>query len=83
MHEAFEHAAKLYPNNNCLGWREQDPTTGKWSNYKWMDYKTVHKRKTDFGCGIKHLHDKAGVRTTCPCAHRVLDADPPVPAGYG
>ena len=68
MYEAFEHSSKLYPNNNCLGWREQDKTTGAWSKYKWMDYKTVHQRKTDFGAGLMHLHKQAGVSTEFPHA---------------
>ncbi|TGZ77728.1 long-chain-fatty-acid-CoA ligase/ protein binding protein [Ascodesmis nigricans] len=64
MYEAFESSSSRFANNNCLGWREQDPNTRAWGPYKWMDYKTVHRRKNELGAGIVHLHKEAGITAT-------------------
>lgn len=56
--------AHKWPDNRCLGWRVQDKLTGVWNPYIWMDYKTVNKRRTDFGAGIAYLHSSHGVRQT-------------------
>ncbi|MCJ1285327.1 hypothetical protein MMC26_004667 [Xylographa opegraphella] len=60
-HEMFEHAVFLYPEARCLGHRPFDTVMQEWGPYQWMDYKTVHKRKTNFGAGIVELHKKAGI----------------------
>lgn len=57
--EAFEAACRKWPDNKCLGWREQDKKTGVWGPYLWIDYKTVLKRRTDLGAGLIHLHESA------------------------
>lgn len=61
MHEAFEAASKKYPDNKCLGWREQDKKTRKWGPYQWMDYKTVQQRRLDLGAGIVQVHEELGL----------------------
>lgn len=61
MFKAFEAASRKWPDNKCLGWREQDKKTGVWGPYLWMDYQTVQKRRTDFGAGLVHLHQSIGL----------------------
>lgn len=61
MWDAFSSAVVKYPDNNCLGWREQDAKSKKWGPYQWIDYKTVYNRSTNFGAGLVRLHQQAGV----------------------
>lgn len=61
IHEMFEASCQKYPNNKMLGWRERDVASNTWSAYKWLDYKTVNKRRADFGAGLRYLHEKVGV----------------------
>ncbi|KAI5787130.1 hypothetical protein EDC01DRAFT_174288 [Geopyxis carbonaria] len=61
MFQAFEAAVRKYPNNKCLGWREQDKATKKWGPFVWMDYKTMHSRKNNLGSGLMYLNRKHGV----------------------
>ncbi|MCJ1296415.1 hypothetical protein MMC34_007981 [Xylographa carneopallida] len=60
-HEMFEHAVFLYPDARCLGHRPFDTIKQEWGPYQWMDYKTVHRRKTQFGAGIVELHKRADI----------------------
>lgn len=60
----FEHAARHYPDNRLLGWRAKDPMTGSYGPFQWMDYKTVHERRKNFGAGLRYLHEKIGVTDT-------------------
>lgn len=61
IHEMFEHATNHYANNRMLGWRERDPGSGAYGPFVWMDYKTVHERRKNFGAGLRVLHEKIGV----------------------
>ncbi|KAG0634663.1 hypothetical protein HOY80DRAFT_894542 [Tuber brumale] len=61
IHDAFEAACQKWPNNKCLGWREQENVTGPWGPYIWMDYKTVQKKRADIGAGLSYLHIAHGV----------------------
>lgn len=55
------HTGQKWPKNNCLGWREQNKTTGAWGPYVWMDYETVQKKRADIGAGLSYLHAIHGV----------------------
>ncbi|CCX31992.1 hypothetical protein FPQ18DRAFT_321625 [Pyronema domesticum] len=61
MFEAFEGSCRKYPNNKCLGWRDQDKIKKTWGPYQWIDYKTVQERRTNLGMGLRYLHQKAGI----------------------
>ena len=55
------YTGQKWPNNNCLGWRERDKTTGAWGPYIWMDYETVQKKRANIGAGLSYLHAIHGV----------------------
>ncbi|PWW74817.1 acetyl-CoA synthetase-like protein [Tuber magnatum] len=61
VHDAFEAACQKWPNNNFLGWREQNNTTGSWGPYVWMGYETVQRKRADIGAGLSYLHTAHGV----------------------
>ncbi|CAZ84956.1 unnamed protein product [Tuber melanosporum] len=61
IYDAFEAACQKWPNNKCLGWREQKNATGPWGPYVWMDYETVQKKRADIGAGLSYLHTVHGV----------------------
>ncbi|KAI9894809.1 MAG: hypothetical protein M1814_000028 [Vezdaea aestivalis] len=63
-HELFEQTARQLPNKKGLGWRPYDPLTKSYGQYEWMDWATVHQRKTNFGVGIVDLHRRIGVTGT-------------------
>lgn len=52
--------AQRYATQRMLGWRERDPETNTWSPYIWMDYKTVHERRKNFGAGLRYVHEQHG-----------------------
>jgi len=60
-HDAFESTAKLVPKNKCLGHRPWNPATRTFGEYVWEDYETIAKRRKDFGAGLVHLHEEAGI----------------------
>lgn len=57
----LQQTGRKYPNNKCLGWRDQDKIKKTWGPYQWIDYKTVQERRTNLGMGLRYLHQKAGV----------------------
>jgi len=61
MHEAFDTTSKAVPKNRCLGYRPWDSKTRSFGNYVWQDYETIARRRKDFGAGLVHLHEQAGV----------------------
>lgn len=61
IHDTFDTTSKAVPKNKCLGHRPWDPATRTFGQYVWQDYETVAKRRKDFGAGLVHLHEKAGV----------------------
>lgn len=63
-HEFFEHTAHRLPNNRCLGYRPYDPATKTYGPYQWETYSQVQKRRTNFGVGLKILHEQVGVTGT-------------------
>jgi long-chain acyl-CoA synthetase len=60
-HEAFENSVARSPKNRCLGHRPYDPATKKFGAYVWQDYETIAKRRRNFGAGLVHLHQAAGI----------------------
>jgi len=61
MHEAFDTTSKTVPKNRCLGYRPWDSRTRSFGNYIWQDCETIARRRKDFGAGLVHLHEQAGV----------------------
>lgn len=52
-YEIFIRSAEMYKNNDCLGERVYDESTGTWSNYYvWESYHQVRTRAQNFGAGI-------------------------------
>ncbi|KAF1828797.1 long-chain-fatty-acid-CoA ligase 1 [Decorospora gaudefroyi] len=60
-HEAFEKAVATWPKNKCLGHRPYDPVSKTFGAYVWEDYEAIAKRRRNFGAGLVHLHQQAGV----------------------
>lgn len=55
-YKLFSMAADIFADNDCLGERVYDKSTGKWSDhYVWESYKQVQKRSRDLGAGIISL----------------------------
>ena len=61
MHEMFEQTVKRVPNRKCLGHRPYDATTKTFGPYVWETYAQVQKRRTNFGVGLRALHEQVGV----------------------
>ncbi|BFZ61023.1 medium-chain fatty acid-CoA ligase faa2 [Saitoella coloradoensis] len=57
MYENFNKGCELNPKGKCLGHREYDRQTKKWSPYIWETYEQVRKRRDEFGSGLVKLHD--------------------------
>ena len=60
-HHMFEEAANRNPSRKCLGYRPFDPVKNQFGPYQWMDYRTVQKRRANYGVGIVEANRQAGV----------------------
>lgn len=64
-HDCFQRGLRLYPENNCYGYRPDayflmfihslQLGDDKFGKYKWYTYKEVWERIQDFGSGIKGM----------------------------
>lgn len=53
VYESFMNSVKLYPQNRCLGWRDND------GPYSWINYATTHERSLALGRGLLKLEGMA------------------------
>lgn len=60
-HDMFEFTAQRVPNSPGYGYRSWNSSKKAWTNYTWIDYETMHKRRTDFGKGIVELHAREAI----------------------
>ncbi|MQL99606.1 hypothetical protein Taro_032332 [Colocasia esculenta] len=58
--EVFSTAAKKYPNNRMLGWREF--VNGKAGHYLWKTYKEVYEEVLQVGSALRQLGAQPGCR---------------------
>jgi len=54
----FARAARLYPNNYCLGWR-LTLDSGNAGAFTWMTFRAVHEQVLQLGAGVAQLGLKA------------------------
>lgn len=57
-HDMFEVAVSRFPKQNCLGHREYDAATKRWSKYVWQTYETVSRRRNNVAAGLMHLYSE-------------------------
>lgn len=63
-HDMFEITANRIPNSPGFGYRSWDSSKKSFTNYQWIDYETIQKRRDNFGKGLVELHARIGITGT-------------------
>lgn len=63
-HDMFEITANRTPNAPGYGYRSWDSSKKAFTNYQWIDYETIQKRRDNFGKGLVELHAREGITGT-------------------